>query len=233
MTIDLHGLQRDGFAITQSGIDSGQVIELLAQTAALLQDCPAAGIRGLAGRLPAIRALSDSVDLRRQVEPVLGPEARLVRSILFDKTPQTNWKVTWHQDLSIAVREPADTPGYGPWSEKAGIPHVQPPVSVLKQMLTLRIHLDPADEHNGALRVSPGTHQLGRIPAADAAGVARQYGERLCRVRPGDLLLFRPLLLHASSKAVPGHNSSPHRRIIHLEYAASALPDSLEWNENA
>ena len=28
-----------------------------------------------------------------------------VRSLLFDKTPEENWPVLWHQDLTIAVEE--------------------------------------------------------------------------------------------------------------------------------
>jgi len=38
---------------------------------------------------------------------------------------------------------------------------------------------------------------------------------------------MRPLLLHASSAAA----APARRRVIHLEYAASALPGGLEWGE--
>jgi hypothetical protein len=39
--------------------------------------------------------------------------------------------------------------------------------------------------------------------------------------------MMRPLLLHASSPS----NGPGHRRVIHLEYAAKALPFGVEWYE--
>lgn len=75
---------------------------------------------------------------------LLGPGARAVRAVLFDKTQAMNWVVAWHQDRTIAVRERRDTPDFGPWSVKDGIVHVAPPIDVLNQMVTLRVHLDAA-----------------------------------------------------------------------------------------
>src|SRR6185437_7568887 len=42
-------------------------------------------------QIPEIRALARSAEIRRMIEPVLGKDARAVRGILFDKTPETNW----------------------------------------------------------------------------------------------------------------------------------------------
>jgi hypothetical protein len=66
-----------------------------------------------------------------------------VRAIYFDKTPDSNWNVAWHQNLTIAVRERRDAAGFGPWSVKAGVPHVQPPVELLEHLVAVRLHLDP------------------------------------------------------------------------------------------
>ena len=222
-------VEQQGFAIIPGVMEASQVRRLAAQVQPLLSDCPAAGIRGLAQRLPPIRELASSGEVMNLVRPLLGTDARLVRSILFNKTPKVNWQVSWHQDLSIAVRGDRAPAGYGPWSRKAGIPHVQPPTAILEQMLTVRLHLDPAHADNGALRAAPGSHRVGRIPAAQAANVAKQHPEFLCRVEAGDALLFRPLLLHASSKAT----SPSQRRIIHLEYCAAQLPSPLQWNDQA
>ena len=92
-----------------------------------------------------------------------GVRAFPVRALLFDKPPEANWKVPWHQDLSIAVRHKRDITGFGPWSNKAGVLHVQPRVNVLESMLTVRIHLDDCGKQNGALRVIPGSHTRGRL----------------------------------------------------------------------
>jgi hypothetical protein len=87
-------------------------------------------------------------------------DAFAVPATLFDKTADANWLVPWHQDLTICVKKKVDVPGYGPWTIKAGVPHVQPPVAILDRRLAVRIHLDNCSERNGALRVLPGTHRF-------------------------------------------------------------------------
>src|SRR5258708_10336185 len=68
--------------------------------------------------------------IRSLVEPVLGQNAFAVRGLFFDKTQEANWKVPWHQDLTIVVKERLEVQGFGPWSIKEGVPHVQPPVAL-------------------------------------------------------------------------------------------------------
>jgi ectoine hydroxylase-related dioxygenase (phytanoyl-CoA dioxygenase family) len=178
--------------------------------------------------LPEVQDVARSSTVRRLVESVLGSDAFVVRGIFFDKTPEANWPVPWHQDLSIAVRERRDIPGWGPWSVKAGVLHVQPPVAILERMLTVRLHLDDCPVENGALRVLPGTHRLGRLGATEIERLRNEIPEMVCSVQKGDALLMGPLLLHASSPAQhPGH-----RRVLHLEFAADDLPHGLEWAEH-
>lgn len=193
----------------------------------LFPSITAAGIRNIAKKCEPIRSLAESSIARRLVDQRIGGPARLVRSILFNKTKDANWLVAWHQDLSIAVEAKADVPGFENWSVKDGVHHVQPPVEVLERMLTVRLHLDDADENNGALCVVPGSHKLGRIRADEAANVAERMGKHLCKVNAGDAMIFRPLLLHASRKAT----SLNPRRVIHLEFATDALPSPLKWAE--
>ena len=134
--------------------------------------------------------------------------------------------MAWHQDLTIAVRERREVAGFGPWSTKAGIPHVQPPAEVLERKVTLRIHLDRCGPDNGPLRVVPGSHRGGRLDAAAIADHRQRVAEVSCLVDRGGVVILRPLLLHASSAALrPGH-----RRVIHLECAAEDLPGGLEWH---
>jgi hypothetical protein len=63
------------------------------------------------------------------------------------------------------VADRLDVSGYGPRTRKAGVRHVQPPVGVLDGRLSMGIHPDDCGERNGALRVPPGTHKLGRLTA--------------------------------------------------------------------
>lgn len=177
-------------------------------------------------KVPAIKHLSESDPLRRLIQPVLGGQAKAVRALFFDKTAEANWPVLWHQDLSLAVAERSDLDGWGPWSIKAGVVHVQPPTSVLESMLTVRLHLDDCDEDNGPLKVVPGTHRLGRLSQNRIKAVRQSIGEVDCLAPAGAALIMRPLLLHASSPA----RAPRHRRVIHVEYApGDILPAPLAW----
>ena len=154
-----------GFAILDNVIDD-QMVDLLLKLLTDVQDedvhkqraGKAFGIRNLLNVVPFTRELADSATCRSIVEPILGGSARVVRGIYFDKHKDANWKVAWHQDLTIAVQERVEVDGYGPWSIKAGINHVQPPVSVLQNILALRIHLDHADALIGHRRRDHALH---------------------------------------------------------------------------
>lgn len=216
-------VQRDGFGIVRGVLDDATVRSLQESLSGLQPE--RAGIRNVAAHAKAAGELAESNAARGLVTPLLGASAFLVRSIFFDKTVASNWSVLWHQDLTIAVKERADVAHFGPWSEKDGTPHVQPPAAILESMLTLRFHLDDADATNGALLVLPGTHLLGRMKQAQVDEAVAHREPVLCRVSAGDVVLMRPLLLHASRKAT----RATRRRVLHFEFAATRLPDPLRW----
>jgi ectoine hydroxylase-related dioxygenase (phytanoyl-CoA dioxygenase family) len=224
MSICLPEIEERGFTTIDPYLDRVSIDLLIQDLAALNITSGRAGIRNLLELVPSIRRLAQSQELRSIVEPILGEPARVVRGIFFDKHPTANWKVPWHQDLSIAVKQRLDLPDYHPWSMKEGILHVQPPTDILEQMLTVRIHLDRTDESNGALKVIPGSHVGGKLTPKEI-DLWKQSPAVFCTCEAGGVLLMRPLLLHASSAAlVPSH-----RRVIHLEYASDRLPSGLEW----
>lgn len=194
---------------------------------ATLPGAGGAGLRDLAATVHEVAALAELPVARGLASAVLGREAFAVRTLFFDKNPAANWKVAWHQDLTIAVRGQREVAGFGPWSVKAGIPHVQPPVAVLERMITLRLHLDACDAGNGALRVLPTSHLAGRLTAAAIQTWREREPELTCAVPRGGILLMRPLLLHASAPAVHPR----HRRVVHIEFAAEDLPGGLAWFE--
>jgi ectoine hydroxylase-related dioxygenase (phytanoyl-CoA dioxygenase family) len=222
-------IQARGFALVQHSVTPSALESLRQGVQSCLISSQNSNVRNLCARIPEVAQYARSPEVLTLIANLLNAKPRLIRSILFTKSAESNWQILWHQDLAIAVRSRHEVAGYSGWSVKDGIRHVQPPVSVLEQMLTLRLHLDDTDEENGALEVSPGTHKLGRIPADQAADIARSRGTVVCRAKAGELLLMHPLLLHASKKAL---NDKP-RRIIHLEYAACALSPPLEWAEFA
>lgn len=183
------------------------------------------GVRDVTDAVPALRAVAEHEAVRRVVDAVLGSEARVVRSTLFDKTAEANWKIPWHQDLTIAVQKRIDTDGYWPWSIKNGVQHVRPPTRVLERMVTVRIHLDACPESNGALRVMPGSHLLGRVNQNHVEEHVEESRAVTCAAEAGEALVMRPLLFHASSASkIPGH-----RRVLHFDFAAGELGNGLEW----
>jgi len=145
---------------------------------------------------------------------LLDTRAVAIQAIAFDKTPETNWKVSWHQDLMFPFAAKVSSPGYTLACEKDGIPFARPPAAVLADLTAVRLSLDPCDCKNGPLRVSPGTHKEGIIPAGEIMDRVTRAGEITCTNKAGDLLIMKPLLIHASSQAT----SPAHRRILHLVY---------------
>lgn len=215
-------LDKEGWAMVPDVIAAAEREEFIR----VLGPVTGAGRRGLLAD-PKVRALAHSDRLLQIVRPCLPAEPRPVRAIYFDKSPGESWLVPWHQDLTIAVSGRVETPGFGPWSLKEGVPHVQPPVELLEKMVTVRLHLDDADASNGALRVLPGSHRKGRLGAAQIQEMRESESEVLCEAKAGEALLMRPLILHASGRSTSEH----HRRILHIEYAGFELPDGLRWAE--
>lgn len=224
-----------GFAVVEGVVKREAVLALLRALEGVSVDGAsqragkAFGIRNLLNVVPLTRELANSSACKSLVEAVLGSKARVVRGVYFDKHRDANWKVAWHQDLTIAVRERVEMDGYGPWSMKAGIHHVQPPAHVLENMLTLRLHLDDADETNGALRVLPATHKYGRLDAQQIEYRKQHDAVVTCNVKSGGVVLMRPLLLHSSTTAT----TPRHRRVLHFEYSSLELPGGLKWFEES
>ncbi len=232
MTEPSSALAQSGFALIPAAVDADTVQRLLHALERVppevwlrREERQGYALRNLLAHAPKVAEWAASGEVRAWVEAVLGPAAFPVQSLLFDKHPEANWKVRWHQDVMIPVRERRETPGFRSWSVKAGQVYVQPPAAVLERMLILRLHLDDCPAENGALRVIPGSHARGRLDTEAVQEWRARVPEVTCALPAGGLLLMRPLLLHASAPAVrPGH-----RRVIHLEFAADPLPGGLQW----
>ena len=147
------------------------------------------------------------------------------KATLFDKSPQSNWLVAWHQDLALPIRSRVDAPGWGPWTDKGGRLYAIAPAEALRKVVALRVHVDDSSAENGPLRVLPGTHRLGRLTEERIAALAREVEPVECTVTSGGVLAMSPLIVHASSKST----STAPRRVIHLEYACeTTFGDGIE-----
>jgi len=220
--LDMEAFESEVFELYKAVLKADEIEELRGVTEDLALVQKNACVRDIAGKSELMATLADSNALREFVPT----DYLLVRSILFDKTPSSNWPVLWHQDLSIAVKARLDLPAYGPWSVKEGSTHVQPPSSELEQMVTLRVHLDPTPRDNGALRVIKSSHLMGKLLTPMVSAAVEAGEEVVCACQPGDVLKMSLLILHSSSRAeIPGN-----RRVLHFEYAhRSCLHSDLEW----
>lgn len=156
---------------------------------------------------------------------ILGSGAQPVRAILFNKSAETNWALGWHQDRTICVRERRKMEGFGPWTVKRGMIHVEPPFEVLARMVTVRAHLDDVPAGNAPLLVAPGSHRYGRIKESRIDEVVRRCGTVSCIAEAGDAWAYATPILHASEAA-----SEPRsRRVLQVDFAVEPLPGGLEW----
>jgi len=222
----VHELERDGFAV--SGIQlSPQQCEYFVASLPALAAAGRAGVRDLLAH-PTVLTFLHHQMLGEYLWSLIGRELVAVKATLFDKTVESNWRVQWHQDRSIAVRQRHDMPGYGGWSTKGGALHADAPSQVLSQMLAVRIHLDACGPDNGPLRVVPASHTLGKLNQDQVADiVAKNTAVPLCMPR-GGMLIMRPLLVHSSAIA----SSPDHRRVLHIEFAPADAISPMHWHSS-
>ena len=217
---------QDGYVMVSDLMSDA--VGLLQENGEVLTETIRGGLRFPERSVPSLGKLIALPALHRQLAELGVSDPTPVRSILFDKTPEANWPVLWHQDRTIAVQEKKDVAGFGPWTRKGGEDHVHPPVAVLESIVTARIHLDPCDERNGALQVLPGSHRRGVLSPDEIADFREEEEAVTCCAESGDVLFMRPLLLHASGKST----RAGHRRILHLEYATRPLPGGLAFRSS-
>jgi ectoine hydroxylase-related dioxygenase (phytanoyl-CoA dioxygenase family) len=218
-----------GCAVLEGIVDHAVVAALREACEPLLmgERGPKPGVRRVLERAPKVWEIVRASPIVPLARGVAGDKAQVVRSILFDKTEQTNWLVPWHQDATIAVREHLEVPGFGPWSMKDGEAHCRPPRNILDGVLVLRVHLDDVGADNGPLRVVPGSHAAGLLPAAEVDRVAKEATYVECCTKAGGVVLMRPHSVHASPKAT----RPQRRRVLHLEWSVDELPGGLAWAE--
>lgn len=212
---------RDG-AAHLPGVVAG---ETLCAIERLVADLPRdrAGLR-LNG-VPGVRALLASGPVHAAASARIGPDAAPVRALLFDKTPDANWSLGWHQDRVIVVRKRIDVPGYNAWTNKGGLLHVSPPWRVMAGLVTLRVHLDPVGEGDAPLLIAPGSHRLGRVAEPAVPDVVRHHGVATCLADRGDIWVYATPILHASAAKI----TAGRRRVLQVDYAVGALDGGLEW----
>jgi len=150
----------------------------------------------------------DALDGLASIRDRFGAAYRTVRAVGFEKRADANWALDWHIDRVIAVAERHHVDGFDKWTRKADVWHCVAPDAVLRQMLFVRLHLDPCDATNGAMEVM----RDGRV-------------ETLVADR-GDICVLPMLTSHRSG----ARKSEAARRCLRLDLARDALPHPLNWS---
>ena len=218
----------DGFEMVDDFISLKSIeiiIDDLTKFAAKEQTEKITGIRNADKKILSVAHCIQNNLLIEKAKTYLGQSVKLVRAIIFYKSNDNNWFVTWHQDRTVAVSNEFDCKGWGPWSVKDGVINVQPPLEVLNQMITFRVNLDNVDYDNGCLKVIPKSHMDGVLDNKQIRKVVDMNNYVNCVGAKGSALIMRPHLVHSSSKAL----NITHRRILHLEFCSYKLPNGVHW----
>lgn len=182
-------------------------------------------IRQFLKEVPESHQLIFNDNIKQIINEIFGNDYFVVKSIYFDKPEKSNWYVSYHQDLTISVDKKLDLNGFGPWTKKQNQFAVQPPIDYLKNIFTIRIHLDDTDENNGALKVVPNSHskEIYRPETIDWTVET----EEICSVNKGGIMIMKPLILHGSNRTT----NNQKRRVIHIEFSNMELPGEIDWSE--
>lgn len=225
-------LEKEGNAILDSvytAIELQQIAMCIKEAPqnsnALLKTKDLFAIRQLLNTIPHLKNILFNQKLLSLLSNIYTTPYFLTKAIYFDKPSTSNWFVPYHQDLSISVNQKTNTSDYIHWTYKRGQYGVQPPLFILENITTVRIHLDDTNAHNGALRVIPKSHQKGIIRFDKREWNMQE--EYVCNVKKGGVMLMKPLTLHASSRTT----NNKQRRVIHLEFCNQMLEPPLEWLE--
>jgi ectoine hydroxylase-related dioxygenase (phytanoyl-CoA dioxygenase family) len=217
-------VQEQGYGLIPNAFGKDEVLDLLNDLRSENLPRTRAGVRHAMRSTKVTRIALDSRMLEI-ARAILGTGAIGFRATLFEKLPDSNWLVAWHQDTALPLRERRDVPGWGPWSVKDGVNYAHAPAQALERILALRVHLDSSVEDNGPLRVLPGTHVQGVLTDDEIHSIAERTAGVDCLMPLGGVIAMRPLVIHASSKS---RTENP-RRVLHIEYAeSSAIAESLE-----
>lgn len=235
----LEALERDGYALLRGAYERARIETIAAKLEALAEtlragadgeeenEKAAAGVRVPRESFPEGAALLAAPNLAPVLSAALGGGVTLVRVLLFDKNAGAPWKVRWHRDTMIPVKEHRSDATLNGHSVKQSIPHVRATAAILARMLAVRIHLDASTPENGPLEVLPGSHRVADLDAAPSAADFGLEKKAVCCAAPGDVLLMRPLLLHGSPKPA----TSARRRVLHLECSGpQELPDGYRFH---
>jgi hypothetical protein len=147
--MDIDGqVDREGYGIVESVFAENELTDVLETMKSLTIPRSPAGIRHVMSQ-PAVSEIAHSGRMLALARSVVGKGAFPFRATLFDKSPNSNWLVAWHQDTALPLRKKQEAAGWGPWPVKDGVIYGHAPARALEQVVALRVHLDNSNKDNG------------------------------------------------------------------------------------
>jgi len=151
----------------------------------------------------------------------IGFKPMPLRAVGFNKSPEGNWSLPWHQDRVIALPEKTDNPDLKNWTIKNGVWHCEPPEEELAKLAFLYIAFDPMNSDTGQLELLEHSHTCGKIDGSDISEHVSEKRIAAPNLSRGEALLVSALLLHRSSPS----NSSQARRALRIDFRRTNSPD--------
>lgn len=225
MKVSLQNFHDQGFCLLHDFLAQSDIAKVKQDIPFQIEKSTAASIRNIEKKSQVVDELIHAENIISIASECLGAKVQFVRAILFNKTPEKNWSVTWHQDRTVAVSRKFDAHGWHAWSLKEGVHHVHPPEAVLNNMVACRINLDKSDRDLGCLQVIPNSHESGVLSHAEIQSFVAKSQPKNCEGEAGSMLVMRPHILHASRKM----KLQEQRRVLHIEYTSATLPKGINW----
>src|SRR5579872_1379223 len=106
----LESIEENGFVIIPDFMDRAELENLVSSIHKLpLNENDRYAARDLLRKVPQIKDFLKENKAGALLKPLLGPNFFAIRGLFFNKVPGANWKVTWHQDVTIAVKKKVET----------------------------------------------------------------------------------------------------------------------------
>lgn len=153
-------IREEGYGLIPGVFTRDEIFNVLEQVGMEALPRTRAGVRHAMRSVSVAQIARDS----RMMEfacHILGARAIAFRATLFEKLPESNWLVGWHQDTALPLKDRREVSGWGPWSRKDNVNYAHAPARALEKVVAFRVHLDDSTLENGPLRVLLGTHTQG------------------------------------------------------------------------
>jgi len=105
-------VDQTGYGIAPGILSESETRDLLDKLVGAGLPRSRAGIRHLMGN-PGVSRIAHGENVLATVKGILGKSAIPFRATLFDKSPSSNWLVTWHQDTALPLADKKRISGMG------------------------------------------------------------------------------------------------------------------------